>query len=56
MEVAQVVLYHDDKIVPVLTLLRIVQPELLVFKQVTVIGQERYAVIHFQRALPLDWK
>ena len=32
---------------------RIVQPELLVFEQVAVVGQERNAVVHLQRAIPL---
>ena len=33
---------------------RVVQPELLVFEQVAVIGQERDAVVHFQCALTLE--
>ena len=36
------------------TLRRVVQPELLVFEQVAVIGQERDSVVHFQRAIPLE--
>ena len=32
----------------------VIQPELLVFKQVAVVGQERDAARHFQRAFPLE--
>ena len=33
---------------------RVIQPELLVFKQVAVVGQERDSARHFQRAFPLE--
>ena len=35
------------------TLRRVVQPELLVLEQVAVIGQERDTVVHFQRSFSL---
>jgi len=40
--------------VRLVTLRRVVQPELLVFEQVAVIGQESDAVVHFQCALTLE--
>ena len=33
---------------------RVIQAELFVFEQVTVVGKERDAVIHFQGAFPLE--
>jgi hypothetical protein len=39
--------------VRLLTIRRVVQPELLVFEQVAVIGQERDTVVHFQRSFSL---
>ena len=36
------------------TLRRIVQAELFVLQQVAVVGQESNAVIHFERAFPLE--
>ena len=33
---------------------RVVQPELFVFEQVSVVGQERDSIVHFQRAFPLE--
>ena len=36
------------------TLRRVVQPELLVFEQIAVVGQKRDAVVHFQRAFSLE--
>ena len=38
--VAEIVLHHYNEVVRLLTIRRVVQPELLVFEQVAVIGQE----------------
>ena len=46
-------LHYHDEVVRLVTLRRVVQPKLLVFEQVAVIGQERDAVVHFQRTIPL---
>ena len=52
--VAEVILHHHDEIMRLITRRRVVQAELPVLQQVAVVGQEGDAVIHFERAFPLE--
>lgn len=56
----EIVLHHHDEVVRLVAFSRIVQPELLVFRQVAVVGQKSNAASHFQRAFfpppPSNWK
>ena len=52
--VAEIIFHHYDEVVHLVTLRRVVQPELLVFEQVAVVGQERNAVVHFQCSFSLE--
>ena len=52
----EIVLHHHDEVVRLVAICRVVQPELIVFKQVAVVGQEGKPPAIFSVPSPSNWK